>query len=266
MSLKLAALPVVCLSFAGQKLSSSLEKLPPVKLSPRTGRGGEAELEQKTRGPDDEDWERRPTRESPYPEVRSLTDAQRDAMETEMETLQKQPLARLRYTVKLGEEADQKLHRLAPQGDVTYNRLWKDVRPPCRKRTLVRRNFASIRGASEGYTEDAGTGIGLPGDEQTSCYDDAASVDTGEPTRRAKSALDEDEVTDGAYTSHLKDGVPWTRVPSREALVSPLDPWVRHTRLDAMTAQERGKIGQDDANEHSFLRELDKVFSLKIGP
>ena len=42
-------------------------------------------------------------------------------------------------------------------GKVTYNRLWKDVRPPCRKRTLVRRNFASIRGRSEDYTEDAGT-------------------------------------------------------------------------------------------------------------
>ncbi|KAJ1469548.1 hypothetical protein T484DRAFT_1851307 [Baffinella frigidus] len=260
-------------------------------MGPRRRRGGGIELEQERekRGPDDEGWERRPTSESPYPEVRALTDDQRDAapltrteqMETEMGTLQKQPAARLRYTVKLGEEADRKLHRLAPQGDVTYNRLWKDLRPPCRKRTLVHRHLEKVGGVSQDYYEDAGTipspleagrnflgtGITLPGDEQTSCYDDAASEkeDMGDASQPPASsgALNEDDVMDGAYTSHLKDGVPYTRVPSREELVSPLDPYVRHARLDAMTAQERSKIGQDDANEHNFFRELDKVTQLK---
>jgi len=240
-----------------------------VALAVLAGRGGGIELEQERekRGPDDEGWERRPTSESPYPEVRALTDDQRDAMETEMGTLQKQPAARLRYTVKLGEEADRKLHRLAPQGDVTYNRLWKDLRPPCRKRTLVHRHLEKVGGVSQDYYEDAGTGITLPGDEQTSCYDDAASEkeDMGDASQPPASsgALNEDDVMDGAYTSHLKDGVPYTRVPSREELVSPLDPYVRHARLDAMTAQERSKIGQDDANEHNFFRELDKVKQLK---
>lgn len=53
-----------------------------VALAVLAGRGGGIELEQERekRGPDDEGWERRPTSESPYPEVRALTDDQRDAV------------------------------------------------------------------------------------------------------------------------------------------------------------------------------------------
>jgi len=185
-------------------------------------------------------------------------------MEDEMINLRKRPLARLRYTVRLGEEADRKLHKLAPMGDVTYNRLWKDVRPPCRKRTLVRRNFATIRGLPEHYVEDAGTGVSLPGDEEVTCFDNAAAPDAADEQPRSVGATsgaedsDADEVMDGAYTSHLKDGVPWTTLPAPPPR-SPLDPWVRHARLDAMTARERGRIASDSANEHHLLRELAKV-------
>lgn len=44
------------------------------------GRARPAALVQKKVGPDDEDWERRPTSASPFPEVRALSNEQRDAV------------------------------------------------------------------------------------------------------------------------------------------------------------------------------------------